>query len=365
MYASTSSAHVSSYGPTPVRRLSTCLVTGGAGFFGNALMKQLLAQGVSCISVDLQPDTTSDPNLRVVRGDIRDTHLLDRIFSEHAVDTVFHCAAVLAHDAKDKHRLWTVNVSATRTLAKSMVKNSVPKIVFISSNCLWGRSLGRPVMEDDEPCPVEIYGRSKWEAEKVLRQFGNDLKVTILRSPTIVGSGRLGLLGILFEFIHEGRRIPVVGSGDNRYQFVYALDLADACIRVAVNRDNGVYNVGSDHVRPLRDVYNEVIARAGTGASVVSLPRAPTLALMRLASSINLSPLGPYHYRMIAEDFEFDTSRIKATFGWSPTLTNEGMLQQAYEYYERNLPEIRARTDVSAHRRVAQMGAIRLIKHLC
>jgi nucleoside-diphosphate-sugar epimerase len=156
----------------------------------------------------------------------------------------------------------------------------------------------------------------------------------------------------------------VVGKGDNRYQFVYAPDLADACVRAVEVPGPGTYNVGSDHVKTLREVYEHVIAGAGTGARVASLPRAPTVAAMRLASALHLSPLGPYHWRMIAEDFMFDTSRIKAELGWSPTLTNEEMLAEAYKGYDRDHEEIHHRSDVSAHRQPAKMGAIRILKWL-
>ena len=124
------------------------------------------------------------------------------------------------------------------------------------------------------------------------------------------------------------------------------------------------YNVGSDDVKPLREVYEHVIAEAGTGARVASLPEAPVLAAMRVAGALKLSPLGPYHWRMIAEDFMFDTSKIKAELSWKPSLTNEEMLVKAYQGYARDFEEIHSRTDVSAHRQPAKMGVIRLLKWL-
>jgi dTDP-D-glucose 4,6-dehydratase len=65
---------------------------------------------------------------------------------------------------------------------------------------------------------------------------------------------------------------------------------------------------------------------------------------------------------MIAEDFSFDTTRIKTRLGWKPTLTNEQMLWRAYQYYSENRSEIENRRDVSAHRQPAKMGVIRLLK---
>ena len=79
-------------------------------------------------------------------------------------------------------------------------------------------------------------------------------------------------------------------------------------------------------------------------------------------SRLGLSPLGPYHYKMIAEDFSFDISKIKRELDWTPTLTNEEMLFRAYSYYRENRDEIGNRTNVSAHKQSAKMGVIRLLK---
>jgi dTDP-D-glucose 4,6-dehydratase len=67
---------------------------------------------------------------------------------------------------------------------------------------------------------------------------------------------------------------------------------------------------------------------------------------------------------MIAENFIFDTTRIKTKLGWQPTLTNEDMLLLAYQYYSANRHEIATRANVSAHRKPADMGVIRMLKWL-
>ena len=115
-------------------------------------------------------------------------------------------------------------------------------------------------------------------------------------------------------------------------------------------------------MRPLRDVFAYVADKAGTGARVKSLPIGPTLIAMKAAYSLGLSPLGPYQYKMIASDFVFDTSHIKSSLGWQPTMTNEEMLWRAYRYFSASQSEIAMRTDVSAHRQAAKMGIIRLLK---
>jgi nucleoside-diphosphate-sugar epimerase len=220
------------------------------------------------------------------------------------------------------------------------------------------------VREDEAPAPIEIYGQSKLAGERVLAEFTNNFDVTILRCPTIISAGRLGLLAILFEFIQEGKTVWVVGSGSNRYQFIYALDLANACIMATQASGSETFHVGSDNVQSLREIYDAVIRHTGSGSRVRSLPKGPTLAAMQMGHVLKISPLGPYHYKMIAEDFVFDTSNIKERLGWRPTLTNAEMLIEAYDYYAQRREEIESRQDVSAHRRAAPMGVIRLVKWL-
>ena len=338
------------------------LVTGGAGFFGGILKNRLLADGAEVVSVDLVPDPANSPALTSILADIRDQAAMKAVFAAHRFDAVFHIAAMLAHGKMTHDLLWTSNVDGTRVIAECAREAGVRKLIFTSTNCLWASNMGRPVREDDPPAPAELYGESKLAAERLLREFEKDLDVVILRCPTIIDSGRLGLLAILFEFIRENKTVWVVGSGANRYQFIYAGDLAQACVQSLAFTGFGTFNIGSDNVPSLRQCYEAVIAEAGSRSRVRSLPKAPALAAMRLAHVLRISPLGPYHYRMIAEDFTFDTSRIREAMGWRPTVTNSEMLATAYRYYAENREEILARENVSAHSKAAKMGVLRLLK---
>jgi UDP-glucose 4-epimerase len=343
------------------------LVTGASGFFGGVLKRRLLAEGFAVTNIDLVRDEDSDAALTSVQGDIRDAALLKKLFAEHRFQAVFHCAAMLAHDVKDEQMLWTSNVDGTRLVAEAALDAGVTKFVFISSNCLWGEGFGRPVTEADEPAPIEVYGRSKLQGEReltALQEKRPELQVVMLRCPTIIDSGRLGLLAILFEFIEDGSKVWVVGDGGNRYQFIYAQDLATACLLAMKYEKSNLFHIGSDDVPTMRGMYESVIREAGSKSRVTQLPKAPTIAAMKLAHTLGVSPLGPYHYRMIAESFVFDTTRIKQELGWQPTMTNEGMMLRAFQYYSERRKEIHARTDVSAHSKAAPMGVIRLLKWL-
>ena len=343
--------------------MTELLITGGSGFFGGLLKRRLLDGGYTCTNIDLVVDADAHANLTSIQGDIRDEALLDRLFTEHRFAAILHCAAQLAHDAVDDNLLWTSNVDGTRNLAEAARQHGVRKFVFISSNCLWASNLGHEVTEDEPPNPIELYGKSKLAGEQVLAEFP-DLDVITIRCPTIIDSGRLGLLAILFEFIDDGKKVWVVGDGSNRYQFIYAQDLATACVQALSYGGSNLFHIGSDHVVSLRKVYEAIIRAANSRSRVASLPKGPTIAAMQLAHRLRLSPLGPYHYQMIAESFVFDTTRIRAELGWTPTLTNEEMMVRAYRYYSDNRRDIHARTDVSAHSKPASMGIIRALKWL-
>jgi nucleoside-diphosphate-sugar epimerase len=342
------------------------LITGGAGFFGSVLKKYLSAKGIDSFIYDLVPDNDNIQRTISIQGDIRNQSHLEDCFRKYGpFDVVFHLAAQLAHSVKDKNFLWTSNVDGTRQVVETAIQHKVPHIVFTSSNCLWGGPFGRKVLEMDPPNPVEIYGLSKWEGEKILLQHKDDITATIIRCPTITDAGRLGLLSILFEFIEENRKVYVVGGGENAYQFIYAGDLANACLLAAEKSTSSeVFNIGSDNVKSFKEVYQYVIQKACSTSRIVALPKAPTLFAMKLCYKLGLSPLGPYQYKMIAEDFIFDTTKIKEKLGWSPTLTNEEMLLKAFVFYKENKDKIQNAKGVAAHRQSAKMGIIKLLKYL-
>ncbi len=338
------------------------LITGGAGFFGSILKKYFLSLGAKCVSIDLQKDNFKHNNFVSYHGDINDDILMDKIFSEHKFDAIFHCAALLAHVKKDLKRLWYANVNGTKNVCKYATKHGIKKIIFISSNCLWAKNFETPVTEKEKPLPVEIYGKSKLEAENILLSHKNKINSIIFRSPTIMDEGRLGLLGILFEFIDEGRKLPMVGDGKNRYQFIYAKDLAKAFELALEYNKTEIFNIGSDNVKTFNEVYEYVIKKSGSKSRLIHFPKLPMIWAMKICFWLGLSPLGPYQYKMIASSFIFDTNKIKQKLGFSPSLKNEEMLLRAYKFYHKNKKEILKRKDVSAHNSVAKMGVIKILK---
>ena len=346
-------------GPEPGR----VLVTGAAGFFGGVLARHLADRDMVVTSLDRLRDPDPDPRITYALADLRFPDQIRHVFRTHGpFDAVFHCAALIGHENPDPRELWDSNVTGTGHLADICIQEDVRKLVYISSICVFGRAYDYLVTEDEPTCPVCDYGRSKLAGEEEVKKRAQKLDTDILRVPTIVSAGRLGLLTIFFEFVKEGRRIYLVGDGSNRYQFIFAGDLATACVLAARAPGSTTYHVGSDNVKTLREVYAAVIEEAGTRSRFFCLPEKPSIAILNLLFKLGLSPLGPYHSRLIAGTFVFTTERLKANLGWQPTRTNEDILREAYRSYDKNKGDRSAA--LSAHRQGAKMGILRLLKWL-
>ena len=144
------------------------LITGGAGFFGSIMKKILLNGGNRVVSIDLQGDDLADDNFIAYKGDINDDALMERIFNEYKFDAIYHFAALLAHVKSELKNLWHANVDGTANVAKYAAKYGVKRVIFTSSNCLWAEDFSHKITEEEPPCPIEIYGKSKLEGEKIL-----------------------------------------------------------------------------------------------------------------------------------------------------------------------------------------------------
>ena len=345
--------------------MRTVLVTGGSGFFGQIMCKYLTDRDFKCVNIDLVKSEFTHENLISYQDDIRNKDILDELFSKYQFEAVFHFAAMLAHEKKMLKELWTSNVDGTQNIMDACLKYNVDKIIFTSSNCLWGRNFDDPVTEEEPPAPVEIYGQSKWEGEKILLAHPDKVNSVIFRCPTIMDEGRLGLLAILYEFVDDNKKLWLVGNGENRYQFIYAKDLARACELALDYNASDVFNIGSDDVKSFNYTYQYVVDHSESTSKLGHFPAGFAKTMMKLCYHLGISPLGVYQYNMISSTFVFDTTKIKTKLGWEPTLTNEEMLLKSYEYFHKNKEEIRQRDgdDVSAHNREADMGlAIRVLK---
>ncbi|MCU1502818.1 MAG: nucleoside-diphosphate-sugar epimerase [Ilumatobacteraceae bacterium] len=341
--------------------MTTSLVTGGCGYFGALLVRHLVAAGHDVRVLDLaDPDAADRSNaVAFVRGDIRDAGVVAEAVD--GVDVVFHNVAQVPL-ARDEGLFRSVNVGGTEVLLRACEQAGVGKVVHTSSSAVFGVPASNPVLPSTVPSPVEAYGHAKLAAEwACLAAVARGLDVTIVRPRTILGHGRLGIFGILFDWVADGADIFVLGDGSNRYQFVHADDLAALCLRAGAARGPLVLNAGTDRFGTMRESLESLCAHAGTGARVRALPARPAALLMRAAAAAHLAPFAPYHWMMYAKSLWFDIDHARDLLGWQPRWSNAEMLADSYDWFVANRADAAA-SGRSRHRTTATQGVLRLLK---
>jgi nucleoside-diphosphate-sugar epimerase len=338
------------------------LVTGGSGYFGCLLVSKLLEAGHRVRVFDLNDAEDRPASVEFVRGDVRDPAA---VASACRGAHVVHHNVALVPLAKDKAAFWAVNEGGTRNLLQASLDAGVRKVVNTSSSAVFGVPERNPVTETMAPTPLEDYGRAKLAGEHLCAEFAErGLDVSVIRPRTIMGHGRLGIMQMLFEWVRLGRNIPVLGGGNNVYQFVHADDLADACIRAAARPGPRTYNVGAERFGTMRETLEGLLRHAGTGSRVRSVPMLPAVWGMQLTSTLGLSPLGPYHALMYGRSMYFDVSRAKSELHWSARYDNVEMFQESYDWYVGHREEVLRQTGASHHRRAVKQGVLDLVSRL-
>lgn len=335
----------------------TSLVTGGSGYFGSLLVARLVERGERVRVLDLSDADDRPSTVQFVRGDIRDPAAVAEAVA--GCDVVYHNVAQVPL-AKDAYLLRSVNVDGTRLLLEAAADAGVAKIVHTSSSAVFGVPDSNPVLPSTVPKPQEAYGHAKLAAEwACLDAARRGLDVSIVRPRTILGHGRLGIFGILFDWIADGADPIVLGNGSNRYQFVHADDLADACIAAAAHAGPGVFNIGSDRFGTMFEVLDALCRHAATGATVRRLPIGPAALAMRASAALGMTPFAPYHWLMYSQSMWFDIEHARQQLGWQPRWSTDEMFAESYDWF---LAHRREAGGTSHHRRSAEQGALKLLK---
>ena len=342
------------------------LITGSAGYVGNIITEKLLEQGKEVIGVDIsRTDTKSQKNFISLVQDITDYEALEKIFIENKnIKHIYHCAAQLTFKRKNAQYFKKVNIEATEVLINLAIKYKVKNFIYISSNCVYGKVNSLNIKENHLLDPFEEYGISKLRSEEILLSKKNSLNVVILRAPTIIGEGRLGILSTVFDFIKENKKLYLVGPGRNRYQFVYGNDLANACVAASTYDKSNIFNIGTIDPHSLRETFEYLIEKSNSKSNIYTLPASIIIPLMKFFFKIGLSPLGPYQYNMIMNTYSGDVRLIEQELNWKPTKNNNEILYTAYKYYIDNYDMIHSNPSLVGHRKIGKDGIIKLLKWL-
>ena len=167
------------------------LVTGGAGLVGNELLKQLLNRGEKVKAIyHSTPISFSHPSLEIVQCDILDITTLEELMQ--GITHVYHSAAMVSYDPKDKQQLLKINIEGTANIVNACIDAGIEKLVHVSSVAALGRIRNDEMVTEKmnwtEETSNSIYGKSKYFGEiEVWRGIGEGLKAVIVNPSLILG----------------------------------------------------------------------------------------------------------------------------------------------------------------------------------
>jgi len=310
-------------------------ISGGAGFLGLHLARRLLADGHAVRTLDVVPldDAELERSVEELRGDVRDPARARELVD--GADVLVHAAAALPiRGSRDE--IAAVNVGGTATTLAAAREAGVGRAIFISSTAVYGIPKVHPIGEDAPLVGVGPYGESKIEAEGVCLEFAQrGLDVVIVRPKTFIGPERLGVFEILFDWVHDGRRIYMLGDGTNRYQLLAVEDLVDAVALAA--QANGAageaINVGAQAFGTVRSDLQALIDHARSSSRLTPVPARPAEIALRGLELAHLSPLAEWHYKTAHRDSFVEVSRAERLLGWHARLSNAEALCQTYDWY--------------------------------
>lgn len=339
----------------------THLITGGSGFLGNLIAKELLKRGERVRIADIWDDPQRHPRIEFVRCDVCDRKSVREAMS--GVRIVHHNAAMVPLTKSSKGFL-DVNVDGSKIVAEESARAGVGCFVHMSSSAIYGTPADSPITLATPTNPIEPYGRSKLAGELAVRRACDDarLPLIVIRPRTILGPGRLGIFQILFNWIRSNVNVYTIGSGNIPFQFVHAQDLMDAYMLAVERGKEGIYNVGTNRYGTLRQALENLVRHAGSRSRVRSLPEWLTIHTLQTLDALHLSPLAPWHYLTYHKPFCFDVQHVR-DIGWSPRYSNDDMLQESYDMFLNGaFDQAEAASAFSPHRKKVKESVLWLLK---
>ncbi|MCX8228529.1 MAG: NAD(P)-dependent oxidoreductase [Planctomycetota bacterium] len=310
------------------------LITGGAGFLGfhlaHGLPQEKRLLDITPFAPEEWPDT-----IETVVADVRDLSAVQR--SMENCDAVIHAAAGLPLWKPKEIR--SVNFEGTRTVLQAAKNVGVPHVVHISSTAVYGIPDHHPLHESDKLIGVGPYGESKIQAEQLCEEArAQGQCITILRPKTFLGAERLGVFQILYDWIAEGRRIPVLGSGKNRYQLLAVEDLVEA-VSVVLNAPpadaNQTFNVGAKEFGTVEEDLTQLFQHAKTESRVFPVPALPAKTILAILDTFHCSPLYKWIYATADQDSFVNVDKLEK-LGWTPKHSNASTLIATWDWYKEN-----------------------------
>ena len=315
------------------------LVTGGAGYIGSHVVKELIRRGYRAVVYDnLQTGhRQAVKNAPLIQGDLADKERLTRAFQSYSIQAVMHFAAdcLVNESMKEPLKFINNNIRNGLHLLEAMNQWGVKKFVFSSSCAVYGEPVKVPIPEDHPCLPTNVYGETKWVFEKFLQAYHDAQKLDFisLRYFNAAGAdpdGELGedhqnethLIPLAFKALLGKNRLSIYGTdydtpdGTCIRDYIHVMDLAQAHFlaleRLLQGGESATYNLGNGNGYSVR----EVIAMA----EKVSAKKMPLIEAPRRAGD---------PAQLVAS-----SEKIKKELGWTPKYPKlESIIQSAWNWH--------------------------------
>jgi nucleoside-diphosphate-sugar epimerase len=307
------------------------LVTGATGRIGKHLVNALLKEGEE-VRVLIRERMVDFENVETFYGDLLDKESLKK--AVEGVDTIFHLAAVVDYSAPED-LMFKVNVIGTKNLL-DVFKGD--KFIYLSSTAVLGKKLKKlPANESTSYSPSNFYGKTKMEAEKLVKEN----KGIIIRSPDVLMPRFAEGYDLIFSKLLQ-EKMPIIGDGKNFIDYIYINDLIQALLLAKdKGRKGEIYIVSGKGVKTQKECL-EIACKYLN----VEPPKKHTSAFSAKLSSIIKSKLKgknaefiPEHVEKMLRNRTFDTSKAKNELGFEPKTDLETSIKEMVEDYLKRLEE--------------------------
>lgn len=315
------------------------LVTGGAGFIGSHFVRRLLKTNsqVEVTNFDKLTyagnkenlaDMAGHPRYRFVRGDINDATRVDQLMKN--CQSVIHFAAE-THVDRSIHNsdpFLKTNVNGTHALLKAALRHKIKRFVQISTDEVYGSTLGRAFRETDPLKPSSPYAASKAAGDLLTLSYFTTfgLPVIVTRSSNNYGPCQFPekLIPLFVTCALKGRPLPLYGDGKNVRNWLHVEDHAEAVLKVLERgRPGEIYNISGNTEKSNSEVARQIV---------------------RLVSGLAEIPKGKIHIRHVTDRlghdrrYSIDSSKIQRALGWRPKVPfGEGLRQTITWYISRTI----------------------------
>ena len=308
------------------------LITGSAGFYGEILFKNLLKNKFNVIGLDLKYVKSISKSKQIL-CDLTNLNDLKKKLLNLEFEIIVHLASQIDFSVKNQSSLFKNNVKSTENICKLAEIKKIKKIIFTSSNSIFLGQKKDIIYINDDPRPIDRYGESKLVSEKILQKYQNKFNVIILRCPIIIDSGRLGMLTILFEIIKSNAVLWVLDGGKIKHHMLYANDLTNIIYKLLEVKRTLIINVASGKADTFYNIFSNLIRETKSKSKIISLPSMIVIPILKLLYFFKLSPLGPYQFRMLTQNFEFDLSDLHEKVKLENSVDGYKALSLAFNHY--------------------------------